>query len=245
MKRLSASCALLLFLPLVSLAASHPKYKGLPYEAIVASPPGLYSKTRMFALVENALREVRLSKAPSANYPSGARIAFIAQEKEDGGASFLLANPKSISLLVASATSSFAYVETWPAHAGTYRFNGEVVARNRGILAVRLGGVEGEVLAPAALTASLQVGDVVAVEGYVSPGVRPRAVLPSPQALTLFKPLPPPVAAKPVIAKLPWPAAVGLIVLTAVIGGFAYLRHQRLKRLELVSGTIDKDEETW
>lgn len=232
MKRLAVLCALSLLLPLTCRAANG-RYKGDAYTAVIASPPGLYSNTRLFALVGGDLREVRLSKAPDQRFFPGERIGFTAQEKEGGGEAFLLANPKSIRPLEVSATSTFMHVAAWPERAGACRFEAEVVSKNRSILTVRLSGVEGDVLAPAALTGPLAAGDIVGIEGYVSSGPRPRVVLPSVEALTLSKTFLPPAAAAPPTPALSWPAAIGLILIAALIGGYAYLRHQRLQRLAL------------
>lgn len=218
------------------------RYKGRGYLAEVASPPDVYSKTRLFALIDGALREVRLTKAPEAKMTARTRIAFIGREKRDGDDAYLLANPGSIRVLDASASATFAQVETWPERAGTYRFDAEVVSKQAGVLAVRLGKVEGDVLAPSALTASLKNGDIVSVDGYVAPGARPRTVLGHTGALTLFKAFQMPITVKAQAAKLPWPAAAGLTLLAAGIGGYSYLRHERLKRLALVLSPVDAEE---
>lgn len=220
-----------------------PKYKGRYFKAIVASPPGVYSKTRFYALIAGAVREMRLSKAPDAKYAAGERVAFVAQEKTDGADPYLLANPNSIRRLDASASATFAIAEAWPDQAGAYRLNAEVVSLQAGTLEAKLGGVEGDVLAPAALTDSLKPGDIVTIEGYVAPGPRPRAVLARPEALTLFKAFQAEAPPKAPAAKLPWQAAAGLTLLTALVGLYAYLRHQRLQRLAHVLSPVDADEE--
>lgn len=218
------------------------RYKGLGYVGIVASPPGVYSKTRMFALIDGDVSEVRLSSSSSAKYEAGARIAFVAQEKTDGSDPYLLANPNSIRMLDASASATFATIEAWPDSAGAYRLNAEVVSIQAGVLEAKIGGVEGGILAPAALTSSLKPGDIVRVDGYVSPGPRPLVVLARPSALTLFKAYQAEALVNAPSAKLPWPATVGLTLLTALIGTYAYLRHQRLQRLALVLSPVDAEE---
>jgi len=228
------------------LVAKKPKpsrYKGSPYVGIVASPPGVYSKTRMFALIGGDVREVRLSKAAGASYLAGSRIAFVAQEKTEGADPYLLANPNSFRRLDASASATFATAEAWPERAGAYRFDAQVVSSQAGVLEAKLAGVEGDILAPSTLTASLKSGDIVSVEGYVSPGPRPRTVLARPEALRLFKAYQAEAPSKAPPAKLPWPAAAGLTLAAALVGLYAYLRHQRLQRLALVLTPVDGDED--
>lgn len=217
-------------------AAAAPKYKGDAYEATVAVPTGVYGKTRAYILRDGALEELRVSKALAEPWTPGDRITFIAQVKTEGAASYLLANPNSVQV-TGSASATAATAESWPTDAGLYRFTAEVVAARGDAVEVRLGGVEGDVLTPAGVASSLKPGDRVRIEGFVSPGARPRMVLASARGLTLEQaraeskddgrdPLP---------SKLPVPLTVGLTLAAAGVGLAAYLRAQRIKRLELAS----------
>lgn len=221
------------------------RFKGRTYLGLVAAPPGVYSKTRMFALIDDALREVRLSKASGDGLVAGQGIDFIAQEKGDGPLSYLLANPDSIRMIEDSDDTAIATVEAWPELAGAYRFEAEVIARQDGVVSAMLGGTLGDILAPAALTASLQPGDTISIEGYVEPGARPRTVLTGVEALKLIKAASPEVTEpKPLPAKkLPWAASAGLTLVVAIIGLYSYLRHQRLQRMALILRPVDADEE--
>jgi hypothetical protein len=231
--------------PVLKKTALRSRYAGNSFLAVVAAPPGVYSKSRMYVLIDDVLREVRLAKATSADLPAGRSISFVAQEKGDGALAYLLANPNSIRTLDSTSNAEFESVEAWPDVVGPYRFEAEVIARQDGILSVMLGGAEGDILAPAALSASLRTGDIVSIEGYVEPGERPRAVLAGVGSLTLFKSFQAaaalPKASPP--ARLPWPAVVGLTLFVVIIGAYAYLRTQRLQRLALVSRPVDVDDE--
>ncbi len=220
-----------------------PKYKGASYTGIIASPPGVYAKARLFALIDGAIREVRLSKAPPAPYAVGARIAFVAQEKSDGGEAYLSTNPGSIRTLDRSASATFATIDAWPAQAGAYRFNAEIISKRAGALEAKLGGIEGDVLTTAALMAPLKTGDIVTVEGYVMPGTRPRAVLARPTGLTLFQAYHSGTQSGAPAQKLPWQATAGGTAAVVLVGLWAYLRHQRLQRLAMTLRPLDAEEE--
>jgi len=230
--------------PMAKKAAAKPKaaaksrYKGDAYAATVVVPPGVYSKTRAYIQHEGTIEELRLSKGPTAAWNVGDRISFVAQAKSEGAVSFLLANPNSVRT-IGSASASFAIAEAWPEEAGGYRFTAEVASIRGDALEVSLGGVEGDVLAPAGTAAALKPGDSVRVEGFIAPGPRPKVVLADAHALRLFKtrlPDGPGVVRK---AKLPTALAIGLTAAAACVGLGAYLRMQRLKRLALTQAPVD------
>ncbi len=214
-----------------------PKYKGASYVATIAVPPGAYAKTRAYVLLDGAVAEVRFSKSPAAAWKSGDRIAFIAQTKTEGAAEFLLANPNSVRVLD-SASATFAAAEAWPEEAGGYRFTAEVASIRGNALEVTLGGVEGDVLAPAGASSALKPGDRVRVEGFISPGPRPQVVLPHAGALLLEHAYADEPAAERA-ARLPAAYAIGLTITAGAVGLAAYLRAQRLKRLALTRQAID------
>ena len=219
--------------------AAASRYKGGAYVATIVVPPGAYSKTRAYVLREGAIEELRFSKAPAAAWGSGDRVSFVAQEKSEGAAAFLLANPNSVRV-IGSASSSYAATEAWPEEAGGYRFVAEIASIRGSALEVTLGGIEGDVLVPSGTAEALKPGDTVRVEGFIAPGPRPKVVLPDPRALRLFKTRLPdePVAARS--ARLPAAAAIGLTAAAACAGLAAYLRMQRLKRLALTQAPVDE-----
>ncbi len=214
------------------------KYKGVFMTAVIASPPGVYAKTRFYVLRKNDVQEVRLSKNPSAKFATGQRIAFIGSAKEDGDASSLSVNPNSIRFLDRSATATFATTEAWPDAAGPYRFEAEVVSLSRGTLAVRLGGVEGEVLLPSPAPA-FKTGDLVAIEGFVAPGTKPRVVLPNAASVTLVKAASIPQTSG-AATHLSWPFMGALTAAAILFGLLAHVRNERLKRLSLIAQPIEE-----
>jgi|GEM_PF-2063802 len=219
-------------------AAPASRYKGEAYAATVVVPPGVYSKTRAYIQRGEAIEELRLSKSPSTPWSVGDRVSFIAQTKSEGAVTFLLANPNSVRT-IGSASATFAAADAWPEEAGGYSFTAEVASIRGDALEVRLGGVEGDVLAPSGTAAALKPGDMVRVEGFIAPGPRPRVVLPYAHALRLFKTrLPEDIA--PARTKLPASLAVGLTAAAATAGLIAYLRMQRLKRLALTQAPIEE-----
>ncbi|WKZ28822.1 MAG: lamin tail domain-containing protein [Patescibacteria group bacterium] len=217
------------------------RYKGSAYSAVIAVPPGVYSKTKMYVLHGDAVREMRLSKSTTTAYASGQKISFVAQTKEDGGAAFLLANPNSIRTIGEAASSTLATLSAWPAAAGAYRFNADVIASRAGGLEVRLGNVDGDVLLPSAMPA-LKPGDRVAIEGFISPGTRPRVVLAGNSAVRLLSTPPIELSARDLPKlRLPWFFAAALTATAGGAGLVAYLRSERLKRLALVAQPLDED----
>jgi hypothetical protein len=215
--------------------APAPKYKGAAYVATVAVPPGVYAKTRAYVLLDGRVEELRFSKAPGASWTTGDRIAFVAQEKSEDASAFLLANPNSVRL-VGSASATFAAIDAWPGSAGGYRFTAEVASVRGSAIEASLGGVEGDVLGFAGMAAALKPGDLVRIEGYVSPGARPRVVLAHEGALTLEKAYAPSDAPTR-DARLP-PHAAALTLAAAAVGVAAYLRAQRLKRLAIAQAPV-------
>lgn len=218
-------------------AAAAPKYKGASYVATIAVPPGTYAKTRAYVLLDGIVQDLRFSKSPSVAWKPGDRIAFVAQTKTEGAVEFLLANPNSVRVLD-SASTTFAVAEAWPDETGGYRFMAEVASIRGDALEVTLGGVEGDVLAPTGSSSALKPGDVVRVEGFISPGPRPRVVLPHAGALLLERAYADEPAAERA-ARLPMAYAIGLTVAAAAVGLAAYLRAQRLKRLALSQQAIE------
>ena len=217
------------------------RYKGVMYSAVIAVPPGVYSKTKMYVLHGDDVREMRLSKSTTAPYASGQKISFVAQTKEDGGATFLLANPNSIRKIGEAASSTIATIDQWPTVAGAYRFDAEIVASRAGGLEVRLGNVEGDVLLPSAMPA-LKPGDRVTIEGFVSPGARPRVVLTGNASVRLLSTPPVELTSRDLPRpQLPWFFAAALTATAGGAGLVAYLRSERLKRLALVTQPFGKD----
>ena len=225
--------------PVKKVAAS--RYKGDSYTATIAVPPGVYSKTRMYVLRNDDLEEVRLSKSTTRTYLSGQRISFVAQSKDENGASFLLTNPNSIGRIGAAASNTFATVDRWPTEAGGYRFTAEFVAPRAGGAEVRLDTVEGDVLLPKSASA-LKPGDRLEIQGFVSPGARPRVVVPDAASFRLLEAAPVESttygAPRP---RLPWLYTAALTAAAGVAGLFGYLRSERLKRLALVTQPFEED----
>ncbi len=217
------------------------RYKGSAYSAVVAVPPGVYSKTKMYVLYGNDLRELRLSKSTMTAYVSGQKISFVAQTKEDGGATFLLANPNSVGRIGDAASSTPVNTEQWPSTAGLYRFEVDVIGSRAGGLEVRLGNIEGDVLLPSAMPA-LKPGDRVTIEGFVSPGTRPRVVLTGNASVRLLSTPPVELTSRDLPRpQLPWFFAAALTATAGVAGLVAYLRSERLKRLALVTQPLEED----
>ncbi|HTK59818.1 MAG TPA: hypothetical protein VL283_01300, partial [Candidatus Baltobacteraceae bacterium] len=199
-----------------------------------------YSKTRAFVQRDGTIEELRLSKGPASPWNVGDRIAFVAQAKTEGAVAFLLANPNSVRT-VGSASATFATAESWPDEAGGYRFTAEIASIRGDALEVKLGGVEGDVLAPTGTVSALKPGDLVQVEGFIAPGPRPRVVLPYALALRLFKAHLQADAADPVrSSRLPTALAVGLTTAAGGVGLLAYLRMQRLRRLALTQAPVEE-----
>ena len=216
------------------------RYKGTTQTATIAVPAGVYGKTRLYVLQGDDVKELRLSKSTSAKWQSGQRIAFVAQAKEEGGEAYLLANPNSVRLLGEAASGTFALIERWPESAGSYRLSAEVKAVHGTTLEVSLGGAEGDVLLPKALS-GLKPGDQLEIEGFVAPGTRPRVVLTHTNAIRAFATAGTASDSTPFIPRLPWPAMAGLTVAAAAMGLLVYLRQERLKRLALAMQPIEDD----
>lgn len=218
-----------------------PRYKGSAYSGAIAIPPGVYSKTRMYILRDNALEELRLSKSTSASLVSGQRIAFVGQSKEDGGTSFLLANPNSIRPIGEAASNTFANIEQWPAVAGSYRFVAELTLLRAGGAEVRLNGTEGDVLLPKSAGA-LKPGDLVEIQGFVAPGARPRIVIPGMDSFRLHAAAPVQPANQDLPRlRLPWLPTAALTSAAAIAGIVGYLRNERLKRLALLAQPLEEE----
>lgn len=217
------------------------RYKGVAYSAVIAVPPGVYSKTRMYVLHGNDVREMRLSKSTTAAYTSGQKISFVAQTKEDGGAAFLLANPNSIKRLGEAASNTFANIEQWPTIGGSYRFIAELTSLRTDGAEVRLNGIEGDVLLPKAIGA-LKPGDRVEIQGFVSPGARPRVVIPGIEFFRLYEAAPAQLANHDLPrTRLPWFYTAALTATAGGAGLAGYLRSERLKRLALLTQPIEED----
>ncbi len=217
------------------------RYKGSAYAAIVAVPPGIYSKTRLYVLTSDAVREVRLSKSGNMPLATGQRISFIAQTKEENGNTFLLANPNSIRQRDRSASTTYAAITEWPDMAGAYAFTAEVMAVRTDGVEVRLGGIEGDVALPMAI-ASLKSGDQLSIEGFVSPGVRPRVVVASMGSVRLLASAPSELSPRDQpIARVAWPIAALLTLVAAAAGLITYIRGERLKRLALLTAPLEED----
>ncbi|HTK60010.1 MAG TPA: lamin tail domain-containing protein [Candidatus Baltobacteraceae bacterium] len=228
--------------PAAKIAKKSPasRYKGASYAATVVVPPGVYSKTRAFVQRGGTIEELRLSKGPVSPWNVGDRITFVAQAKTEGAVAFLLANPNSVRT-IGSASATFATAESWPDEAGGYRFTAEIASIRGDALEVKLGGVEGDVLAPTGTVSALKPGDLVQVEGFIAPGPRPRVVLPYALALRLFKAHLQDDAADPVrSSRLPTAFAVGLTAAAGGVGLLAYLRMQRLRRLALTQAPVEE-----
>ncbi len=222
-------------------AVAKSKYKGSAYTAVIAVPPGVYSKTRFYIMTPEAVREVRLSKSSGTLFTPGQRISFVAQSKTENGDAFLLANPNSIRALDRSASTTFAAITAWPNTPGAYAFTAEVIALKTGGMEVRVNGAEGDVLLPSAISA-LKPGDRVTIEGFVSPGVRPRVVLPGNAFVRLLASSPVELSPRDLPrTRLSWPT-MALLTFVAVGAGFVvYVRGERLKRLALVAAPIEED----
>jgi len=224
--------------PKAAAKTPSPKYKGEAYAATVAVPPGVYAKTRAYVLIDGVLEELRFSKGVSAPWKTGDRIAFVAQSKTEGAVAFLLANPNSVRVTGADA-ADYAPIDAWPDAAGGYRFIAEVVAIRGTALEVKLGGIEGDVLALTGSSSALAPGDLVRIEGFVAPGARPRVVLPHAQALTLEKAHVDEPRAASGTTRLPVPLAAGLTGAAGAVGLAAYLRAQRIRRLALTQTAVE------
>ncbi len=217
------------------------RYKGSTYAAVVAVPPGVYSKTRLYVLTAGTLREMRLSKSGGAPLTTGQRISFVAQTKVENGGEFLLTNPNSIRRLDRSASTTYAAITKWPDAAGAYAFAAEVMTvRNTGV-EVRLGGFEGDILLPTAI-ASIKSGDRLAIEGFVSPGVRPNVVVAGMASVRLLASSPTELSSQgQPIKRVAWPIAALLTLVAVTAGIIAYMRSERLKRLALITQPLEED----
>jgi len=219
--------------------APHSRYKGDAYAATIVVPPGVYAKTRAYVQRGDVIEELRFSTSPGAAWSVGDRVTFVAQKKSEGAVTFLLANPNSVRV-TGSASATFAVAESWPSGAGGYRFTAEVASVHGNAIEVKLGGVEGDVLAPSGTGSALKPGDAIQVEGFIAPGPRPQVVLPYDHALRLFKAYAPeePTAGR---AKMPAWMTVALTLVVAIAGLLAYLRAQRLKRIALTAAPMDAE----
>jgi len=209
------------------------RYKGRFYTATVAVPPGVYSKARLRVMVGEALRELRLTKSPTAAFDAGEEVGFIAQEKQDGDVSYLLANIKTLYKTGRKETVAFAETKRWPDAAGPYELTGTVEEANGKLIQVRADGQTGVVESPVSYQGSgLNAGDVVAVKGYYEHSEFPRMIMLDGEALRILQPATP---AKPTEAsrrkKLSLPVTIALSVGIIGAGLAVYLRQERLKRL--------------
>ncbi|MFA5854306.1 MAG: lamin tail domain-containing protein [Patescibacteria group bacterium] len=217
------------------------RYKGSAYSAVVAVPLGIYSKTRMYVLRTGTVEELRLSKSTNITYASGQRISFVAQTKEENGATFLLANPKTLGRIGAAASNTFATITHWPTTSGSYRFTAELIALRADGAEVRLDGIEGDVLLPKSVGA-LKPGDRVEIEGFVSSGTRPRVVIPNAESFRLLEAAPVELTSRDLPRlHLPWFFTATLTAIAGGAGLVAYLRSERLKRLALVIQPLEED----
>ncbi len=209
------------------------RYKGTAYSGTVAVPPGVYSKTRMYLLRAGSIDDLRLSKSTAARFVPGQKISFVAQAKEEAGSLFLLANPNSIKTSGSAASSTFATIDRWPDEAGGYRFTADLVALRADGAEVRLNGIEGDVALPKS-AGVLKPGDRIEIQGFISPGARPRVVVPGMESFRLLKTVPVETLNRDVPKpRLPWPSAAAFTVAAGAAGTAGYLRNARLERLAL------------
>jgi hypothetical protein len=217
------------------VAAAKPRYKGRTYEATVAVPTGVYGKTRFLAMVEEHLREVRLTKSLAAPIESGGHLRFVAQEKTDGRGSYLAVNANSVIVLDEMSEPDYAESAIWPETSGAYELAATVSGLDGKNISIRLDGRNGVVMLPASMAKpAVASGDEIRVKGFVSVATAtPLVYLSDPQSLVLVKSYHEEKAAAAKPSKLSLPIALTLIFASVGIGILAYLRKERSDRLAL------------
>lgn len=191
------------------------RYKGNAYVATIAVPPGPYGKTRMRIIVDDAVRALHLTKSSERSYSPGDRIGFVAQEKTDAGASFLLANTNSLYRIEEGVPFEFNETSVWPETVGAYRLEGEVRSVDGKSMTLGLDGREGVIHAPKSMNGKgIRTGDRVEVLGFFSPGTIPELIMPDESALRSLQPVATEEAARKSVPK--W---IGVVLLALVVGG--------------------------
>lgn len=222
--------------------AAASRYKGEPYAAVIAIPPGVYSKARMRVLAAGAVWELRLSASTKEAFRAGEEVRFVAQIKEEAGRPHLAANVNSLERTGRVVALDFAPAEAWPDRAGAYELVGSVEEISGKTAVLEAGGRRGLVESPISLAGKgLEPGDRVAVKGFVETGELPRLVLAAADAMRLLEPMAPSRLAAPEPARLPAFAAAGLIAAAAISGIAFHLRQERLKRAALLAPLVEAE----
>ena len=207
----------------------------IQYDGAVVIPTGVYGKTRMYAVVDGALRELRVSRTPAAPPQSGMTISFAGQERSDASHRWLAV---TLASLVASGTSTeptFSATTTWPGAVAAVELTGTVTKIEKGKLWIQAGEKAGAVVLPSAAKITDKVGDVIVARGFASPSVAsakegPTLYLTNIDGVALVKPASATNTAATGAPSLPGALSGGLTASVGGIGLLAYLRNEKLKR---------------
>jgi hypothetical protein len=183
----------------------------------------------MYAVVDSALHELRLSRTPATQPKSGESLDFVGQERGDASHKWLAV---TIASLVVSGTSSeptFSATTSWPSKVTAVELTGTVTKIETGKIWIQAGTQTGAVILPSAAKPTSKVGDIVAARGFTSPE-GPSLYLTNLDGVALVKPASATTTATTGPKSLPGALSGGLTALVGLIGLLAYLRNERLKR---------------
>lgn len=174
----------------------------------------------------------------------GQKIGFVAQEKTEGAAEFLLANVNSVYSTGRATEINFTRTDSWPEEIGAFSLVGKITEIKGKELRIRISEKEGLVRSPRSLNGTgLEVGDEVSVEGFVAPGDPPTIFMSDPKSLKVTQTASPEPSSREIdsSARLPWPIAMALAAAVAGTGLLAYLRQERIKRVALTQEPIEEE----
>jgi hypothetical protein len=199
------------------------------YVGTVAIPTGVYGKTRMYAVVNGALHELRLSRTPAVAPKSGESVDFIGQERSDATHKWLAVTMASLVVSGTSSEPTFSATSSWPDDVAAIDLTGAVAKIETGKLWIQAGDQTGAVILPSAAKPTSKVGDVVVARGFASPE-GPRLYLTNIDGVALVKPASATTTVTTGAPSLPGALSGGLTALVGLIGLLAYLRNEKLKR---------------
>jgi hypothetical protein len=199
------------------------------YAGTVAIPTGVYGQTRLYAVVDDVLREIRVSRTPTVAPKPGETINFIGQERSGAGRSWLTATLASLVVSGTSSEPTFSATSTWPSGIAAIELTGTVTKIEKGQITIQAGEKIGVVMVPSSVKITDKVGDLVVARGWTSPE-GPNLYLTNLDGVALVKPASATTTAATGAPSLPGALSGGLTAGVGVIGLLAYLRNERLKK---------------